>query len=280
MTSLVLQFNGAAVELLQGITRLRVNIKKRGGVEYLALRPSYRVSGKNLQARTAKAESGATLVEIPAGYLKELKYTRPDLGASFLFNDEGYGWFTLRELPDDATDATPTLIVADSALMKTAVKADAKEEPAEKPAKAEKAEKPAKAAKEKTEKAAKPAAKKATGGKSKGKKTEAATQPEAPAAPTTDTQAEPQTNVTETSETSAGDTTVQSSADELAKHFGLSAEEQAITAAGEANGEAQAAETAAEAANTPAAKAAAKSTTAAVKKASTKKQKDEGTQSA
>lgn len=135
MASLILQFNGAANELLEGNTRLRVKTQKRGGVEYLALRPSHRVSGKNMQARTATAESGATLVEVTNDFLKELNVNAPAVGEKLLFNSDGYGWFSLRPLPEDATDATPTVEVVEAAVMKTAVRSDAPVEKAEKPAK-------------------------------------------------------------------------------------------------------------------------------------------------
>ena len=138
MATLVLQFNGAANELLGGNTRLRVKTQKRGGVEYLALRPSHRVSGKNMQARTAKTESGATLVEVTNDHLKELGVSAPAHGEKLLFNDDGYGWFSLRPLPDDADESTPTVEVVDAALMKTAVRSDA---PIEKPVKEPKAAK-------------------------------------------------------------------------------------------------------------------------------------------
>lgn len=138
MATLVLQFNGAANELLAGNTRLRVKTQKRGGVEYLALRPSHRVSGKNMQARTAKAENGATLVEVTNDYLKELGVSAPAHGEKLLFNDDGYGWFSLRPLPEDADETTPTVEVVEAALMKTAVRSDA---PIEKPAKEPKAPK-------------------------------------------------------------------------------------------------------------------------------------------
>jgi hypothetical protein len=144
MANLILQFNGSANELLAGNTRLRVKTQKRGGVEYLALRPSHRVSGKNMQARTAKAENGATLVEVAHEFIKELGMSAPALGEKLLFNDDGYGWFSLRPLPEDATDATPTVVVVEAALMKTAVRSDA---PVEKPAKEAKEPKAAKAPK-------------------------------------------------------------------------------------------------------------------------------------
>jgi hypothetical protein len=266
MSSLVLQFNGAAVELLHGITRLRVKTMKRGGVEYLALRPSYRVSGKNMQARTAKAESGATLVEIPASFIKDLKYPRPELGTSFLFHNDGYGWFTLRDLPDDAAESTPTLIVADSALMKTATLSDAKaEEPAKEPkqAKADKLPKPDKLPK--AAKADKPKAER------KGKSKQVEAQPEAPTEPTN---AQPETNAgatggvtTEQPSATAGEAQDTSSAEALMQHFGAESNGEQATGettnapAGDAQVEGQ----------TPAAAAEAKNTTAAVKKASTSK---------
>jgi pyruvate/2-oxoglutarate dehydrogenase complex dihydrolipoamide acyltransferase (E2) component len=128
MTSLVLQFNEAAVAAFEGNTRLRVLMKKRGGKEFLGLRPSYRVSGKNLQLKTVKGEDGQTTSELPANFIKELKFDRPELGAAFHLKNIGYGWFILDGMPADATTDLPTVVIADSALIKQAAKAAAVEE--------------------------------------------------------------------------------------------------------------------------------------------------------
>lgn len=251
MTSLVLQFNGAANELLTNLTRCRVKIQTRGGVGYLALRPSHRVAGVNMQARTLKGENGATLVEVPNSFLKDLKFAHPEVGSTFLFHDDGYHWFSLRPLPEDATDATPQLTVVDSAILKSALSSatppakpekpakEPKAAKAEKPAKAEKAEKPVKepkAAKPKTEKADKPATKTPAAKKTAAKKDKAT--------PTADAAATPTAGET-TPTTDAPTNTVETVAN-----------------------------AAAEAATTPAAKAASKSTTAAVKKTATAKAED------
>jgi hypothetical protein len=128
MTSLVLQFNEAAVAAFEGNTRLRVLMKKRGGKEFLGLRPSYRVSGKNLQLKTVKGEDGQTSSELPANFIKELKFDRPEHGAAFHLKNIGYGWFILDGMPADATTDLPTVVIADSAHIKQAAKAVAAEE--------------------------------------------------------------------------------------------------------------------------------------------------------
>jgi hypothetical protein len=122
MTSLVLQFNEAAVSAFEGNTRLRVLMKKRGGKEFLGLRPSYRVSGKNLQLKTVKGEDGQTSSELPASFIKELKFERPEHGAAFHLKNIGYGWFILDGMPTDATTDLPTVVVADSVLIKQTAK--------------------------------------------------------------------------------------------------------------------------------------------------------------
>jgi hypothetical protein len=128
MTSLILHFNEAAVTAMEGSTRIRALMKKRGGKEFLGLRPSYRVSGKNMQLKTVKGEDGKISTELPSNFIKELKYERPENGAAFFLKSIGYGWFILDELPADATTDLPTVVIADSAHIKQAAKAAAADE--------------------------------------------------------------------------------------------------------------------------------------------------------
>jgi hypothetical protein len=98
MSNLVLTFNGPATEKIGANTRLRVKSMKRGGVDYVALRPSYRVSGKNAMIRTSKNEDGTFCAELPETMFTEL--TLPELKSNhthYLMDDVGYGWFLMRD---------------------------------------------------------------------------------------------------------------------------------------------------------------------------------------
>jgi hypothetical protein len=193
MTSLVLQFNEAAVAAMEGNTRLRVLMKKRGGKEYLGLRPSYRVSGKNMQLMVTKNDEGMVSSELPANFIKDLKFTRPEHNTAFFLKNIGYGWFILDELAADATPDTPTVVVADSAHIKQAAKQVKAVEQANADKKADEADK-------------------------KDAAIDAVAEAEANAqtAPAARTEAATPTPLTE--EQKAG---VKSSADELAAHFGF-----------------------------------------------------------
>jgi len=128
MTSLILHFNEAAVTAMEGSTRIRALMKKRGGKEFLGLRPSYRVSGKNMQLKTIKGEDGSVSTELPTNFIKELKFERPENGTAFFLKSIGYGWFILDEFPVDASGDLPTVVISDSAHVKQAAKAAAAEE--------------------------------------------------------------------------------------------------------------------------------------------------------
>lgn len=95
MSNLILTFNAQATEKLGSNTRIRVKTMKRGGVEYVALRPSYRVSGKNAMIRTSKGDDGMFAAELPEQLFTDL--TLPALkNGEYLFDDVGYGWFLLK----------------------------------------------------------------------------------------------------------------------------------------------------------------------------------------
>ncbi len=123
MTKLVLTFNEPAAKALGANTRLRVKPLKRGGVEYVALRPSYRVSGKNEMIRVIKGEDGVLTAEMDHDKAIELKL--PEIKASntnYIFEDVGYGWFILKDVAD--TDLEKASLVTISKSRKAMTKTD------------------------------------------------------------------------------------------------------------------------------------------------------------
>jgi hypothetical protein len=123
MSNLLLTFNGPASEAMGANTRIRVKTMKRGGVEYVALRPSYRVSGKNAMIRTAKAEDGVFTAELPEAVLSDETLALPALksnGSQYLMADVGYGWFLLK--PDQELNEKKDAIITITKARKTAGK--------------------------------------------------------------------------------------------------------------------------------------------------------------
>lgn len=109
--SVILSFNSAAITALGANTRLRVEKKTRGGVDYLALRPSYRVAGRNTMVRTEKTDDGLT-VEIPEQlFTDNPSLPVPKSSTTYHFNDIGYGWFLLQEKAD-LTDDEPSITIS------------------------------------------------------------------------------------------------------------------------------------------------------------------------
>lgn len=110
MSNLILTFNGPAQEVLGPNTRIRVKTMKRGGQEYVALRPSYRVSGKNAMIRAVKNDDGTMSAELPDTLVGELSL--PDLKGSHTYkmHDAGYGWYLIQDAENLVeTDATITV---------------------------------------------------------------------------------------------------------------------------------------------------------------------------
>jgi len=115
MKALVLTLNKPATEALGTYTRLRVLTKRRGGKVHVALRPSYRVAGKNLMTRLEKAEDGTSTAVLSDQILVDVTALVPlTAGTTFTLNDIGYGWFTLTET-DSAEGALVTLSEAPEA---------------------------------------------------------------------------------------------------------------------------------------------------------------------
>lgn len=122
----ILTLNPVAAAILDGMTRLRVNKKTRGGVMYAAIRPSHRVAGRNpmIKVEPVAGESSLT-AEFPSEVaamcegLPELKNNH-----TYVMFDIGYGWWTLRE-PEDANDQTKPLITVAKGRKQKAAPADA-----------------------------------------------------------------------------------------------------------------------------------------------------------
>lgn len=104
MTTFVLQFNATAVESLGDNTRLRVKMIRRGGKDYLALRPSYRVSGKNQMVRVSKSGDQVT-AEIPLDLLEKENLPKLEEGAVYYFTSIGYGWYLLKKQTNEEPEA-------------------------------------------------------------------------------------------------------------------------------------------------------------------------------
>lgn len=119
MKALVLTLNKPATEALGSYTRLRVLTKRRGGKVHVALRPSYRVAGKNLMTRLEKAEDGTSTAVLSEQILIDVTALVPlTAGTTFTLNDIGYGWFTLTET-DSAEGALVTVSEAPEAAVAT-----------------------------------------------------------------------------------------------------------------------------------------------------------------
>lgn len=127
MTNLVLTFNGAAAEKLGANSRLRVKTMKRGGEEFVALRPSYRVSGKNTMIRTIKGDDGTVTAELPDTVIEEMAL--PEIKSNhtnYLMFDAGYGWFLMKDGSEanEKKDAIITVSKARKSAAKKAKQAD------------------------------------------------------------------------------------------------------------------------------------------------------------
>lgn len=115
MINHILKFNEAAVTALAGSTRLRLNIKQRGGETFTALRPSYRVSGKNAMLLVEPVDGekfqNAILSETESAKIANLPEFKPD--AAYYMDDIGYGWFVLKqvEVEGDVDETRPGVYV-------------------------------------------------------------------------------------------------------------------------------------------------------------------------
>lgn len=113
--SVILAFNPAAIAVLGTNTRLRVKKVTRGGVDYLALRPSYRVAGRNTMVRTDKTDDGLIAVIPEQLFTDNPTFPTPKTGGTYHFHDVGYGWFLLQEKTDLSADE-PSITVSRRAL--------------------------------------------------------------------------------------------------------------------------------------------------------------------
>lgn len=111
MTVLKLNLNSAATALMGTNTRLRVKKMTRGGVDLLALRPSYRVSGKNVKVLVDKAEDGTSTVVIDETTISGAGAPVPAIGTQYKLVDVGYGWLTVKAV--EGEDATPELLTVE-----------------------------------------------------------------------------------------------------------------------------------------------------------------------
>lgn len=100
----ILTFNLAAAGIIGGLSRLRLNKKTRGGVDYAALRPSHRVKGTNPMLKVEKVEGTDTFQAELTAELIAMVEGVPALKnqATYQMVDIGYGWWTLRDF-DQAT---------------------------------------------------------------------------------------------------------------------------------------------------------------------------------
>ena len=95
---LTLSLNQEAADLLgsNNITRLRLLTKVRGGVSHIGLRPSHRVSGKNVMLRLTGNEIKITNDDINGVIgLPELKVNN-----QYSVSDIGYCWFILTPIQE------------------------------------------------------------------------------------------------------------------------------------------------------------------------------------
>lgn len=117
-----LKFNPAAVKALGGNTRVRLLTKTRGGEVFFALRPSYRVSGKNVQLRVEPIEGEKhQTADLPKDVIAQVAGL-PELknNTHYHMEDIGYQWFILKASDTDIDDKKPGIFV--SRLREKAVK--------------------------------------------------------------------------------------------------------------------------------------------------------------
>ena len=107
-----LTFNLAAAGIINGLSRLRLNKKTRGGVDYAALRPSHRVKGTNPMLKVEKIEGTETLQAELTPELHAMVEGLPALKnqTTYLMFDIGYGWWTLKNFEGDAATSTEPLV--------------------------------------------------------------------------------------------------------------------------------------------------------------------------
>jgi hypothetical protein len=109
-----LKFNPAAVKALGGNTRVRLLTKTRGGEVFFALRPSYRVSGKNVQLRVEPVEGEKHQVaDLPLAVMVQVEGL-PELknNTHYHMEDIGYQWFILKASDTDIDDKKPGIFVS------------------------------------------------------------------------------------------------------------------------------------------------------------------------
>ena len=117
-----LKFNPAAVKALGGNTRVRLFTKTRSGETFFALRPSYRVSGKNVQLRVEAVEGEKfQTADMPMALSAQVDGL-PELKNNIHYHleDIGYQWFILKASDADIDDKKPGVYV--SKLREKAVK--------------------------------------------------------------------------------------------------------------------------------------------------------------
>jgi hypothetical protein len=108
-----LKFNPAAVKALAGNTRVRLLTKTRGGEVFFALRPSYRVSGKNVQLRVEPIEGEKhQTADLPKDVIAQVAGL-PELknNTHYHMEDIGYQWFILKASDTDIDDKKPGIYV-------------------------------------------------------------------------------------------------------------------------------------------------------------------------
>jgi hypothetical protein len=107
----ILTLNPVAAAIMNGMTRLRVNKKTRGGVMYAAIRPSHRVAGRNPMIKVEPVAGESSMTAELSAETAALCEGLPELknNHTYVMFDIGYGWWTLRE-PEDANDQTKPLI--------------------------------------------------------------------------------------------------------------------------------------------------------------------------
>lgn len=109
-----LKFNPAAVKALGGNTRVRLLTKTRGGEVFFALRPSYRVSGKNVQLRVEPVEGEKhQIADLPLATIGMVEGL-PELknNTHYHMEDIGYQWFILKASDADIDDKKPGVYVS------------------------------------------------------------------------------------------------------------------------------------------------------------------------
>jgi hypothetical protein len=109
-----LKFNPAAVKALGGNTRVRLLTKTRGGEVFVALRPSYRVSGKNVQLRVEPIEGEKhQTADLPKDLITQVDGL-PELknNTHYHMEDIGYQWFILKASDSDIEDKKPGIFVS------------------------------------------------------------------------------------------------------------------------------------------------------------------------